>query len=278
LGYIYIAYCLVLALVTLAACFRQKQPRWWAFLVLVLPLAVPVFILKLKKKAGVIWLTAFFISFFAVLGIEFFLYTSNKEKNKYAHLPPIVREMIVLNEAVKSSTIELYNASSKLDSLSMVQSRITDLRTTLDLIEKLRPMMKENQGSIDRLTHYIEARGDYIRRQNIDWAFLINKFYTDPNVIQHNRSLFKYLAAFEDMLQYTHDNFDNIMELQSKSHMANYDAYYMRYRGIADMHNRSNKKRVKFQQEFIQKNPEIKPFLPGSHHLEPFKFWDKFSF
>lgn len=278
MGYLYMAYCLVLALLTMAACLRQRQSKWWPFFVLALPLAAPVFILKSKKKAGVIWLAAFFISFFAVLGVEFFLYTSNKENNKSSQLPPIVRQMILLNEAVKTSTIELYNASNKLDSLSMVQSRITDIRTTLDLIEKLRPMLKANQASIGRLTNYIESHGDYIRLQNLNWAFLINKFYTDPNVIQHNHSLVKYLAAFGDMLQYTHDNFENIMEIQSKSHMANYDAYYMRYRGIADRHNRSNKKRIQFQNEFVEKNPEVKPFLPGSHHLEPFKFWDKFSF
>ncbi len=50
--------------------------------------------------------------------------------------------------------------------------------------------------------------------------------------------------------------------------MANYDAYYMRYRRGADTHNRASKKRIAFQGEFMQDHLEVMPFLPG----------DKFSF
>ncbi|MCP3943997.1 MAG: hypothetical protein GY710_21305 [Desulfobacteraceae bacterium] len=276
MGYIYVSYCLILSLVTLAACPRLGQSRWWAAVVLVLPVATPVFILKLKKGAVTIWLSIFFISFFAVVGTEFFLYTSNKKKPN--RLPPIVLEMIQLNGAVKASTIKLYNASAKLQSLTMAQSRITDLAKALDLIKKLRQMVEQNRSAIDRLIGYTHDHGEYLKRQNLDWAFLIHQFYTDPNVTQHHDSRMKYLAAFEAMLQYTYDNFDNIMELQSSQHMANYDAYYMRYRGVADMHNLFNKKRLDFQKGFIQNNPIVKPFLPGEHQLGDFKFWDKFSF
>ncbi len=64
----------------------------------------------------------------------------------------------------------------------------------------------------------------------------------------------------------------------SKQHMMTYDAYYMRYRRAADSFNRFNRKRIAFQNQFVESHPEVKPFLPGSHHHEPFKFWDKFQF
>ena len=73
------------------------------------------------------------------------------------------------------------------------------------------------------------------------------------------QSRIRYLAAFENMLQYTRYNFNNIMELKSSAHMANYDAYYLRYRSVADAHNRVNKKRVEFQNKFIQEHPKVKP-------------------
>jgi len=276
LGYIYVSYCVALSLLTLAACFRRKQPKWWAALVLFLPVAIPFFIHRSKKSTGTIWMAAFFITFFAVAGTEYFLYTATQKKKNRP--PAIVREMIRLNGEVKASTIELYNASAKLQSLTMAQSRITDLKTALDLIKNLRQLIKENQADIDSLTVYIQEHGDYINRQNLSWAFLIHRFYTDQNVKDHHHSRKKYLSAFESMLQYTHDNFDNIMELQSSQHMANYDAYYLRYRAVADRHNRVNKKRIGFQKGFIQKNPVVKPFLPGAHQLGVFKFWDKFSF
>ncbi len=221
-------------------------------------------------------MAAFFISFFAVAGTEYFLYTSNQKKENRP--PPIVREMIRLNKGVKTSTIELYNASAKLQSLTMAQSRITDLKTALDLIKEVRQLIKKNQAAIDVLNAYIQKHDNYIKRKNLSWAFLIHEFYTDQTVTSHRHSRKNYLSAFEGMLQYTHDNFDNIMELQSSQHMANYDAYYMRYRTVADNHNRTNRKRIGFQKGFIQKNPLVKPFLPGAHQLGAFKFWDKFSF
>ena len=276
MGYIYVSYCVVLSLLIMAACFRLGQPKWWAALVLLLPVAAPVFVMKSKKGAGTIWLAVFFVTFFAMAGTEFLLYTSNKKKQN--RLPPIIREMIRLNEGVKASTIELYNASAKLQSLTMAQSRITDLTTALDLIKNLRQLVETNQAAIDTLVRFTRDNSNYLKRQNFEWAFLIQQFYSDRNVIQHHNSRVKYLAAFEAMLQYTHDNFDNIMELQSSRHMANYDAYYMRYRGVADAHNRFNKKRIGFQKEFIQNNPIVKPFLPGEHQLGAFKFWDKYSF
>lgn len=276
LGYIYISYCVLLSLLTMAACFRLKQPKWWAAVILLLPVAIPFFIRKSKKNTGTIWMAAFFISFFAVAGTEYFLYTSNQKKENRP--PPIVREMIRLNKGVKTSTIELYNASAKLQSLTMAQSRITDLKTALDLIKEVRQLIKKNQAAIDVLNAYIQKHDNYIKRKNLSWAFLIHEFYTDQTVTSHRHSRKNYLSAFEGMLQYTHDNFDNIMELQSSQHMANYDAYYMRYRTVADNHNRTNRKRIGFQKGFIQKNPLVKPFLPGAHQLGAFKFWDKFSF
>ncbi|MBA3013296.1 MAG: hypothetical protein KJ658_07525 [Proteobacteria bacterium] len=278
MGYAYVSYCVVLSILTLVVCFRSGRSKWWAAIVLILPPALPIFVLKSKKGRGVVWLTAFFITFFAVAGTEFFLYTAHKEKNKYSYLPPIVREMISLNEQVKAATIEVYNASGKLASLSLVQSRITDIRTTLDLIKEIRLLVEKNQTAIDRLVHYTQDHADYILRQKLDWAFLIRQFYSDPTLAQHHDSQMRYLAAFEDMLRYTHDNFNNIMVLKSSAHMANYDAYYLRYRSVADAHNRVNKKRVEFQNQFIQAHPKVKPFVPGAHHIEPFKFWDKFAF
>ena len=237
--YIYVSYCMVLSLLTMTACFKLGKPKWWAALVLVLPVATPVFVIKSKKGTPAIWLAGFFLSFFAVAGMEFSLYTSTQQKKN--RLPPVVREMIRLNGGVKDSTIQLYNASVKLQSLTMAQSRITDLSKALELIKHLRQLEIKNQAAINRLLSYTQEHGEYLKRQNLSWAFLINRFYTDNHVTVYNNSWEKYLAAFEDMLQYTHDNFDNIMELQSSKHMANYDAYYMRYRGVADVHNRDRK-------------------------------------
>ncbi len=68
------------------------------------------------------------------------------------------------------------------------------------------------------------------------------------------------------------------MEFKSEQHRQSYNAYYILYRRAADKYNRFNRKLVSFQNEFVESHPEVSPFLPGSHQLESFKFWDKFSF
>lgn len=218
------------------------------------------------------------IVFSAVLGAVIFLYVSKTRKPPEDNLPPIIKQVIKLNDNIKKTTIDLYNASGRLDSISMVQSRITDIKSAIDLIGQLREMVKKNQQEIDDLVGFIQDHEPFFNRKNLAWMFAVKDFYSSENVISHQKSQTGYLASFETLLQYTHDNFENIMEHKSQQHMKNYDVYYLRYRRAADLHNRSNRKRIAFQKQFIEEYPEVSPFIPGSHHFEPFKFWDKFSF
>ena len=245
---------------------------------MLLPLAAPVLLYKTRKNKSIVLIVIFAITFCLASGSEVFLYIRHKEKMAQDNVPPIIKEMLQLNEDVKKTTIDIYNASGKLDSISMVQSRVTDMKATIKIIENMRNLVEENQKAIDRLIAFAEEHELFFYRKNLDWIFAVKDFYTDQNVIQHHKSRSNYLATFETLLTYTFDNYKNIMELKSSQHMKTYDVHYMRYRRAADSHNRFNRKRIAFQNGFIEKYPEVKPFLPGSHQLEPFKFWDKFSF
>lgn len=228
---------------------------------------------KKGRKLGAIVALFFLI----VTGTGIFFYSSQKATQDEI-LPPIIKQMILLNDDIKKTTIDIYNTSGKLDSQGMVQSRKTDIESTVKVINHLRKLLEDNQQAIDKLINFIEDHSDYISRKNLSFLFGIKEFYANHYVIQHRKSLDNYLAAFEALLQYTYANFQNIMEFKSQQHMKSYDIYYMQYRKAADSYNRFNKKRVEFQADFTEEHPEIKSFLPGAHHLEPFKFWDKFSF
>ncbi len=151
MGIAYGAFCIILTLVFTLTCFRQRLPKWWPVVVLAFPLAAPVFVFKSKKGNLKAWLALTLAGVVAAAGIEVYLYKDYKENNKYSHLPPVVREMIRLNENVENSTVALYQASAKLDSLGLAMSRIGDLTTTLGLISKMREMIQENRADKDRL-------------------------------------------------------------------------------------------------------------------------------
>jgi len=278
MGIAYLTFSVLLGLVVLFMCTKKGLPKLWGAVVFILPPAAPVMIFK-SEGAGKALVAALVLAGFTASGsLEFYLYSQNKEKNKYSHLPPIVREMISRNEFVVRSTIEIYEASRKLDSMGMVQSRMSDIKNTLALIRTMRGMLAANKDHIENLTSYIDRHNDFIKRSNLSWAFWISKFYNDPCISLHSSSQKMYFKAFEDLLQYTEKEFNKIMNLKSRQHLGNYDAYYLRYRGVADRYNRISKKRAEFQETFIEAHPEVKPFLPGSHHMRPFKFWDRFSF
>jgi len=228
--------------------------------------------LKKKKQMAV----SMGLMFVMIAGAAFFFYFSDRAEPE-DNLPPIIKQIMVLNEDVRKTTIEIYAAMGKLDSLGMVQSRQTDIESGIKTIGILRDLAEKNQGAIDRLIHFIEDHSDFVHRKNLSWVFAVNEFYRDPYFIEHNQSQADYFAAFETLLTYTGKNFLNIMEIRSRAHMVNYDAYYLRYRKAADGYNRFNKKRIEFERAFVEEHPDVKPFLPGTHQAGDFRFWDKFS-
>lgn len=230
--------------------------------------------LKGKKKQMAV---AMGLVFVMITGAAVFFYFSGRAAEPEDNLPPIIKQIMVLNEDIRKTTIEIYTAMGKLDSLGMVQSRQTDIDSGIKTIATLRDLAKKNQGAIDRLILFIEDHSDFVHRKNLSWVFAVKEFYRDPYFIEHNQSQADYFAAFETLLTYTDKNYLNIMEIRSRAHMVNYDAYYLRYRKAADGYNRFNKKRIEFQRAFVEDHPDVKPFLPGTHQAGDFRFWDKFS-
>ena len=272
--YIYFVYVAILASLMLNECNNKSQPRWWALMVLFAPVTTPYFIYKSRKESGIILFMVFLTTFSAVGGIEFYLYSKYMEKNRYSHLPPVTRQMIRLSEELKQSTANLDQALVKLENLSKVESRINEIKKTIEFIDQLRNIMISNQEVIKRLVKYTSDYQSFFAGRNLDWVFNIQIFYNNRNVTQHYKSLQKYLDNFEELLKYTYVNFYNITEHKSKEHFRNYDEYYLRYRRAVDSHNRFNVKRIDFQNSFLKKHPEIKPYLPGERQTETFRLWE----
>ncbi len=237
------------------------------------PVTTPYFIYKSRKEAGMTLIVVFLCAFSIVSVLEFFLYSRYMEKNKYTALPPITRQIIILSDALKQSTINLDNALIQLENLSKVESRIHELEKTIKFIDKLRTIKIANDRAIDRLVLYTREHKAYFAKQDMAWVFNIQFFYKNRTVIQHYKSLSEYLDRFEELLRYTHLNFYNITEVKNPEALKNYDEYYLRYRRAVDTHNRFNVKRIEFQNDFLKKYPDIKPYLPGERQTDTFRLW-----
>ncbi len=243
-------------------------------MVLFAPITTPYFILKSRKETGIILLMVFLTTFSAVGALEAYLYSKYYEKNKYTHLPPMTRQLIRLSEDLKVSTMSLDQALVKLENLSKVESRIHEIKNTIEFIGVLRNIMQENQEAIKRLVKYTSDYKDFFAGRDLEWVFNIQTFYNNRNVISHYKSLQKYLDNFEELLKYTYVNFYHITEHKTKEHLKNYDEYYIRYRRAVDSHNKFNVKRIDFQNKYLSQHPKIKPYLPGERQTDTFRLWE----
>ncbi len=238
------------------------------------PITTPYFIFKSRKTQGVVPFMIFLTTFTAVSASEIYLYSQMKEKFKYAHLPPITRQVVRFSETLKNTTRRLDDALVNLENMSKVESRKSELKSTIDFIGEVRIIMAQNQAAIKRMVKFTSDYKSYFVKKDLNWVYHIQLFYTNRNVVQHYKSLQLYLDDFEALLKYTYENFEAINKIKTAGQLRNYDEYYLRYRRAVDSHNRFNVKRIEFQNGFLEKYPNIKPYLPGARQTETFKLWE----
>ena len=242
-------------------------------MVLLAPITSPYFIFKSRRESGLVFFMIFLASFSAVGASEFLLFKNYMEKNKYSHLSPLVIQMIRLSEELKGSTLKFDTALVKLETLSKVESRVLEIKNTIEFIGELKTIMVENKDAIQRLEKFTEDYKQSFQGRDLEWVIHIHNFYNDRAVIQHYNSLEKYLFSFQELLEYVYENFLNITEMKSEEHQKNYDEYYMRYRRAVDSHNRFNVRRIEFQNSYLKQYPDIRPYLPGERQTETFRLW-----
>ena len=255
-------------------CAKKKYPRWWAAAVLLAPITTPYFIFKIRKRRGMILCMIFLATFIGVSAFELYSYGQMKEKNKYSHFPPITRQVIGLAADLKQTTIDLDKALITLEQISKVESRVKELKKTIEFIETVRRVMAENEASIHRLVKFVTDYHVYFVKKDMNWVYQIQQFYSNRNVVSHYNSLQTYLDNFEALLTYVYTNFYHITEAKTKAHLENYDEYYLRYRRAVDSHNLLNVQRIEFQNDFLHQYPDVRPYLPGKRQTDAFKLWE----
>ena len=65
------------------------------------PPVAPVLIHKTRKGGSTILIVIFFMTFFMAVGGEIFLYSSKRDKSEQDSVPPIIKQMLRLNEDIK---------------------------------------------------------------------------------------------------------------------------------------------------------------------------------
>ena len=243
-------------------------------MVLLAPVTTPYVIFKSRKTSGMILFMLFLTSFSVVVGAELYIWAHEKEKNKYAHLPPVTTQVIKLCNTLKQSTTDLDNGLVQLENMSKVESSLEKLHQTIAFIKSLRLTLSRNQDAIDRLVKFTTDYKDYFMKKELHWIYQVRQYYTNRHVIRHFESLETYLNDFNALLTYTYTNFSQIAEQKDPESLENYDEYYFRYRRAVDRHNAFNVQRIAFQNDYVKKYPAIKEYLPGERQTETFRLWE----
>ncbi len=252
-------------------CWKKERPKWWAPAVLMAPIVTPYFIFKARRHQAAILTLMFLISFTAVVGAEVYLYMSVKETRKYDHLPPLTRQIMRASDTLKNTNHRLDKGMVHLKEIAKTDAWINEMKNTIDFISELKIIMTQNQAAIQHLVKLASNYQPYWVKKELNWVVLLQQFYTHRNVRNHYASLERYLDAFNALLVYIYENFDSITKIQSRSHLKNYDEYYLRYRRAADSYNRLNVARMTFQNTFVHKDQKVKPYLPKLRQTETFR-------
>ncbi len=277
--YIYFTYALIISLLMLWVCSKKNRPKWWAVIVFFAPVTTPWFVFQSKKNSNiVIIIMIFLITFSAVGGTELYLYKSYMEKNymeknRHSNLSPVTRQMIYLADKLKASTLKFDNALIELENLSKSMAKTNEIKNSIEFIDQVRQIEIENKNAIINLEKYLNNYKSFFVKKEMSWLFSIKEFYNNYNVVQHHKSLKRYLNSYEDWLKYTYVNFYNITDLKSQEHLRNYDQYYLMYRKGVDSHNKFNVRRIDFQNKFLKLHPKVKQYLPGTRQTDTFKIW-----
>ncbi len=243
-------------------------------MVLMAPVTTPYFIFKSRKTKGMILFVVFLVTFTMVSIAEFYIYSNMKEKFKYDDLPPVTRQIMETIDSLKVTNSELDHGLAGLEKLSKVDSRIKELKHTIEFVENLRTILSKNQLAINQLAKLILNNKSYLAKQDLDWVYGIEEFYTNRNVTLHINSLETYLKDFQALLQYVVINFYFITEHKTQEHLKNYDEYYLRYRRALSTHNKFNVQRLEFQNDLLLKHPDLQPYLPGDRQTETLRLWE----
>lgn len=249
-------------------CKRRSLPKWWVAIVFAAPVTTPYFIVKSRKAQGLILLVIFLACFSLVAASEIFIYSQMTAKYKYVNLPPVTRQLMRYSEILKQTNRNLDNDFVEFEQQSKVQSKINKLGQIIVFIGELRQAIYNNQAAIKQMVEFVDNHRDSFLKKDLKWVYEIKRYYNNRIVVQYFKSLENYLDNFEILLRFCYQNFDAITKEGSATHLKNYDEYYLRYRRAVDSHSRLNVKRIKFQDDFIKRYPEIKECLPGKRQTQ----------
>ena len=268
--YLYFPYVVLLGIITIIYCHKQKISKLWGVLVVFAPVTTPYVIYRAKRFEGIIFFMLFMSSFSMMLAGEIVLY-KRSGLPEYTNLPPVTRRVVEICDTLQETTQNVDYGISKLENLSKVTSTFSQVTAAQNYIPVLRQLIDESNKARDELIQFTTDHQSYLVKKDLKWVYHMRQFYTHPKVIRHDRSLNKYLDDFEAMLAYTSQNYNSLSNLSDTVHMKNYDQYYFRYRRSVDTHILYNNERLKFQDQFSEQYPEIKPYLPGIRPTNTFR-------
>ncbi len=270
--YFYFSFAAILSLVLFWDIRKTESSKWWVLFGLAAPVTVPYYIITSHPKKWIVPILIFFGVFMAVIAGETVVYKMEVERMKYIDYSSEAKQMIRLCDDLKQATINLDNGIRHLEEMSKLESRETDIAATISFIGVMRLLLLKKQEAVDKLVAFVRDYETLLAQQGLKWQFQIVTYYNNSIVTQYTTTLKDYLKVFEELLQYTFDNFKHIKSMSPK-HLHNYDSYYINYRRAVDRHNRIGVKRMEFQNSLIKANPELKPFLPDLRTTEFLRFW-----
>lgn len=235
-----------------------NRSRWWALGTFILPLLIPYYFVKTRpankywKYIG-LWILGFVV--FSTAEAVFLKDDELKSTSKVSSISSNLKGQIQ-DLSYKSGLSATYfqKALSNLDKTRDLDT-ISKINDAISMVERVQLLFYQANQDSDALSDFINQNRLQLRKEGLS-MFIDMEGLRNETYFSHRKALREYLNTYKEMLEYSRDNYEAIMQGQQPQ-SGTYNQLYLEYRTALDAQNQAYLQHMKYVEQYSKEHPDL---------------------
>lgn len=239
-----------------------NRSRWWALGTFILPVLIPYYFVKTRpvnkywKYIG-LWVLGFVV-FSAVESV----FLQNEQLKSTSEISSVSsgHKGQIQNLSNKSG-LSATNFQKALNGLDKIRDRdtIPKINEAISTVERVQLLFYQANQDSDDLSNFISQNGTQLRKEGLH-VFVDMEGLRNETYFSHRKALRDYLNIYKDMLEFSRDNYEAIIQ-GKQPQSRTYNQLYLKYRNALDAHNEAYLRHMKFVDQYSNAHPALVEFI-----------------
>ena len=177
--------------------------------------------------------------------------TDNNAKNPSSELKEQIQ---MLAHKSGRSASDFQKALSGLDKIRDLDT-IPKINEAITIIERGQLLFYQANQDSDDLSDFISQNKIQLQKESLD-VFLDMEGLRSETYFTHRKALREYLNTYKAMLEYSRDNFEEIIK-GKEPQSGTYNQLYLKYRNALNVHNEAYLQHMKFVDQYSREHPAL---------------------